>query len=86
VLPPLEDIKAKALAAIPGARLEIIPNGSVSAQHSILLDHEHALPVARFLRDDPALRLDYCSNVTGVDWPDAVVKTKIRKVVVLDGA
>ena len=21
-------------------------------------------------RDDPALRLDFCSNVTGIDWPE----------------
>jgi NADH-quinone oxidoreductase subunit C len=35
------------------------------------------------LRDDPQLRLDYASNVTGVDWPDRVekVKTKVRKLV-----
>ena len=28
--------------------------------------------IANFLRDDPALRLDFCSNVTGVDWLDRV--------------
>jgi NADH-quinone oxidoreductase subunit C len=35
------------------------------------------------LRVDPALRLDFCSNVTGVDWLDRVVKktTKVKKVV-----
>jgi len=27
------------------------------------------------LRDDPELRLDYCSNVTGVDWPERPVRT-----------
>ena len=39
--------------------------------------------VARFLRDDPALRLDHCSNVTGVDWLDRKVtkKVKVKKVV-----
>ena len=39
--------------------------------------------VATFLRDDPALRLDYCSNVTGVDWLDRMVKKtgKVKKIV-----
>ncbi|MDR7448993.1 MAG: NADH-quinone oxidoreductase subunit C, partial [Armatimonadota bacterium] len=27
------------------------------------------LAVCRFLRDDPAFRMDYLSWVTGVDWP-----------------
>ena len=35
----------------------------------------------KFLRDDPALRLDYCSNVTGIDWPEAELKVKVKKVV-----
>ena len=37
--------------------------------------------VARWLRDDPELRLDYCSNVTGVDWPVRKVKVKVRRMV-----
>jgi NADH-quinone oxidoreductase subunit C len=37
--------------------------------------------VARWLRDDPELRLDYCSNVTGVDWPVRKVKVKVRRLV-----
>jgi len=36
----------------------------------VLVDAEHALAEARFLRDDPDLRFDYCSNVTGVDRMD----------------
>lgn len=79
----LEQIKARVEAAITGARLEVIPNGSPSGQHSILVDNEHAVAVARFLLDDPALRFDYASNVTGVDWPDTVVKkvTKVKQLV-----
>jgi NADH-quinone oxidoreductase subunit C len=47
------------------------------------MDNEHAVAVARFLRVDPALCFDFCSNVTGVDWLDRVVKktTKVKKVV-----
>jgi len=82
---PLEQIKHRLTHALPGARLEIILNDSPSAQHSLLVDHEHAVAVARFLRDDAELRLDYCSNATGVDWPESVTKTKIKKKVVVDG-
>ncbi len=82
---PLEQIKARVEAAVPGARLEIIPNGSPSAQHSLLADNEHAAAVAKFLRDDVQLRLDYVSNVTGVDWLDTVLKETVKTKQVIDG-
>ena len=77
----LEQIKSRIEAAVPGAKIEIVPNGSPSQQHSLLIDNEHAVAVARFLRVDPALCLDFCSNVTGVDWLDRTVKktTKVKK-------
>jgi NADH-quinone oxidoreductase subunit C len=81
----IEQIKAQAEAAVPGARLEIISNGSPSAQHSLLVDNSHALAVATFLRDDPQLRLDYASNVTGVDWPDIVIKETIKVKKIVEG-
>ncbi len=79
----LEEIKARAEEAVAGARIEIIPNPSPANQPSLLLDAEHALRIARFLHDDPALRFDFCSNATGVDWLDRVVgKTiKVKKLV-----
>lgn len=79
----LEEIKSRIEAAVPGARLEIIPNDSPSGQRSLLVANEHALAVATFLRDDPALRFDYASNVTGVDWLDAelIEKTKVKTIV-----
>ena len=79
----LEEIKARAETALDGARLEIIPNPGPANQPSLLLDREHAAAVARFLRDDATLRLDYCSNVTGVDWLDRTVnkKVKVKKLV-----
>jgi NADH-quinone oxidoreductase subunit C len=49
------------------------------------VDNEHAMVVAKFLRDDPQLRLDYASNVTGVDWPDTVIKETIKSKQVIDG-
>lgn len=83
---PLEQIKARIENAIPGARLEIILNGSPSAQHSFLVDNEHAVSIARFLRDDPELRLDYCSNATGVDWLDVELTEKVKVKKIVDGA
>src|SRR6266403_385479 len=74
----LEQIKARTEAAITGARLEIIPNDSPSGQRSLLVDPGHATAVATFLRDDPQLRLDYASNVTGVDWLDTILKEKVK--------
>ena len=79
----LEEIKARIEAGVPGAAVAIIPNPSPANQPSLLLDHEHASAVARFLRDDAAVRLDFCSNATGVDWPERTVKktVKVRKLV-----
>jgi len=65
----LESLKSEIEANVSGCRLEIIPNPSPSAQHSLLVDAEHAVAIATFLRDAPHLRFEYCSNVTGIDWP-----------------
>jgi NADH-quinone oxidoreductase subunit C len=73
------------LDAVPGAKAEILPNDSPCAQRSLLLDAAHAVAAVRFLRDDPALRLDYASNVTGVDWPEAVLKEKVKVRKTVDG-
>jgi len=79
----LEQIKVRVEAAIPGAKIELVPNPGPANQPSLLIDNEDAPAIAKFLRDDPTLRLDFCSNVTGVDWLDRVVKktTKAKKVV-----
>jgi NADH-quinone oxidoreductase subunit C len=81
----LEQIKSRITHALPGARLEIIPNDSPSGQHTLLVDTGNGVAVAKFLRDDTELHLDYCSNATGVDWPEAVVKTKIKKQMMVEG-
>jgi NADH-quinone oxidoreductase subunit C len=81
----LDQIKARLEAAVPGARVEIVSNASPSGQHSLLVDAEHAAMAARFLCDDPALRLDYASNVTGVDWPDTVLKETTKTKQVIEG-
>jgi NADH-quinone oxidoreductase subunit C len=84
-LETLEQIKTRVTAAVAGATLEIIPNGSPSAQHSLLVDNDHAVALATFLRDDPDLGLDYASNVTAVDWPDTVIKEKVKVKQVIEG-
>ena len=81
----LEQIKARVEAAVPGAKIDIIPNPGPAQQSSLLLDHEHAAAVARFLRDDSALRLDFCSNATGVDWLDRTVKKTVKVKKIVDG-
>lgn len=81
----LEQIKSRVEAAVAGARLELVRNGSPSEQHSLLVDNEHAVAVARFLRDDSALRLDYDSNVAGIDWPATVVKETTKTKQVIEG-
>jgi NADH-quinone oxidoreductase subunit C len=70
---------------VPGATVEIVPNGSPGGQPSLLVDNAHALAVARILRKDPSLRLDYASNVTGVDWLDSVVQEKQKVKQVMEG-
>ncbi len=81
----LEKIKADIEAAVPGCLLEIIPNGSPSGQHSLLVEPAHAVEAAKFLRDSADLRLDYCSNVSGVDWLDTEISEKVKVKTLVDG-
>ncbi len=84
-LPTPEDFKAQIEAGVPGSVVTVIPNGSPSAQHSLLVDNDHARAVALFLRDHPDLRLDYCSLVTGVDWLDSETTEKVKVKKLVDG-
>jgi NADH-quinone oxidoreductase subunit C len=81
----LDEIKARLEAVVPGAKVEIVQNGSPSQQHSLKIDNEHAVEIARFLRDDPELRLDFCSNATGVDRLDRTIKKTVKVKQVVDG-
>jgi len=81
----LEQIRARIAAAIPDAKIEIVPTLSPANQPSLLIDNDHAVAVARFLRTDPALLLDFCSNVTGVDWLDRVVKKAMKAKTLVEG-
>jgi len=81
----LEEIKSQIEANVPGCRLEIIPNGSPSGQHSLLVDTEHAFTAASFLRDGATPRFDFLSNATGIDWPVKEVSTKVKTKKLVDG-
>ena len=81
----LEQIKVRVEAAVPGAKIDVVPNPGPANQPSLLIDNEHAIRIARFLRVDPALRLDFCSNVTGVDWLDRTVKKTVKVKKMIDG-
>ena len=84
-MPPLEQIKSRVEAAVPGAKVDIVTNASPSQQHSLVIDNDHAVEIARFLRDDGQLHLDFCSNVTGVDWLDRTVKNAVKVKKIIDG-
>jgi NADH-quinone oxidoreductase subunit C len=81
----LEKIKTDIEVAVPGCLLEIIPNGSPSGQHSLLVEPARAVEAAMFLRDSADLRLDYCSNVSGVDWLDTEISEKVKVKTFVDG-
>jgi NADH-quinone oxidoreductase subunit C len=84
-MPSIDEIKSRVEQTVSGAMVQIISNPGPSQQHSLLLDNEHAAAIAKFLRDDPALRLDHCSNVTGVDWMDRKVTKKVKVKKFVDG-
>jgi len=73
-----DEIKVAIEAAVPDAKILLVPNASPSGQHSLLLDPDHAVEVATFLRDDFDLALDFLSNVTGVDWLDKEISEKVK--------
>ena len=81
----LEAIKSEIEANVPGCRLELVANPSPSGQHSLRTGAEHAVDVAVYLRDAQDLRFDFCSNVTGIDWPSREVSEKVKVGKLVDG-
>jgi NADH-quinone oxidoreductase subunit C len=82
-----EQLRDRLMLRFPGAQVTFVSNLSPSAQHSLLVDPGHARDIATFLRDDEALRLDYCSNATGIDWPDReIVETVKANSTAADGS
>lgn len=50
-----------------------------TAANALIVPQAKALEVARFLHNDPAYRLDYASNVAGVDYLPVEKKTKEKQ-------
>jgi NADH-quinone oxidoreductase subunit C len=69
----LPQLRERILRRFPRADVSLLPNPGPAAQDSLILDHAHARDIALFLRNDPDLSLDFCSNVTGIDWPEKEV-------------
>jgi NADH-quinone oxidoreductase subunit C len=80
-----EELIAAIREALPAAKVELVLNPSPSQQHSLLMAAEDAVAIAWFLREDAELALDYCSNATGVDWPDKEVSEKVKTTRLVDG-
>jgi NADH-quinone oxidoreductase subunit C len=74
----VEEVKSAIEAAAPGAGVEVVPNLSPSAQHSLRIAPHRVVEIATFLRDDADLAFDFLSNVTGIDWPDREIKEKVK--------
>ena len=68
MIPAIEQLCEAVRTAVPGAMLEIIPSTPAAAQPALLVDNDHVVAVAKYLKDDPNYRLDFCSCVTGVDY------------------
>ncbi len=79
----LDEIRSRLQADIPGCQVELVVNGSPSAQNSLLIDRQHGLAAARLLRE--GLQMDFCSNVTAVDWPDREQTDKVKTKQIVDG-
>lgn len=81
----VEQTRVRILEKFPGAAVTLVPNEAPNSQPALLLDNAHAFEIAGFLRNDATLRLDYLSNVTGVDYLDLVLKEKIKIKKIVDG-
>ena len=73
--PPKVDLSAvvqsPVLDALKGKFPQAIQAVSYHAgEVTVLLDKESLLEVCRFLKDEPSLRMNYLSNLCGVDYPD----------------
>ena len=81
----LTHIQELILQDFPLAKVSLIKNLALAEQDSLLLDATHALAISKLLRDHPDLRLDYCSNVTGVDWLEKTLKEKTTVTELVEG-
>ena len=82
----LEQIKDRLAAALPGRPVwKSSPTAVRPASPPCFSTTRRRLEIAQFLRDDPELRYDCASNVTGVDWLEKTVKEKVKVRKIIDG-
>ena len=74
----VDQLRDRLLARFPAASVTVVTNPGAAAEHSLLLGAAQAREIVEFLRDDPLLRLDYCSNVTGIDWPEKEIADTVK--------
>ena len=79
----MSEVFEKIRAAFPSADLAWEENPSPSGQHSLRAGNPDAAAVALYLRD--SLGLDFCSNVSGVDWPARKIKEAVTRKETIDG-
>ncbi len=79
----MTDLRDALRAEFPGAGIEHVPNPSPCAQHSLLVDCAHAPAIALALRDRHGF--DFCSNVSGIDWPPRKTKETVTRKELVDG-
>lgn len=75
----IQQIRDRLVQRHPGVVIELLASSVAATPPSLVVDRGGARAVAEFLRDDPELRLDFCSNVTGVDWLDRTEKVKVKR-------
>ena len=73
-----DQILARIQARFPDATVRVVAKPGPAAQHSLLVAAADLVRIATFLRDDETLALDYCSNATGVDWPERKIEETVK--------
>jgi NADH-quinone oxidoreductase subunit C len=70
-------------AGLPEVAVEIVPNTSPCGQHGLLVERKDGRAVAEFLKN--TLGFDFCSNVSGIDWPARKIKETLTKKELVEG-
>lgn len=84
--PRLLKIKLKAETAIDGIKLKIFKNPNDNpGQDSILVNSDHAIAFAKFLREDPEYQFDFLTCVNATDWPQQDVQIISQVPTSVDG-
>ena len=61
-----ETVRERILAAVAGAAVEVV----AGVQPSLRVDPAHLVAAAKFIQDEPEYRMDMCTCVSGVDYPE----------------